>query len=356
MNHSQQARASRKKQILFVGGDVAQTRQIHDVAKHLGDYEQYFSPHWGDRFISLVRELGLIEYTIAGNKRGQNTLDYLHEQGLRVDKYGRRGCYDLVVSCSDILVPRNIRYTKLVVVQEGIFDPEHRSYRLIRLLPFLPRWMAGTAMTGMSGLYDAICVASPGFRAHMIARGADPNRVHITGLIHYDNCRLYEDNEFPHRGYVLACTSDGRETWKADDREAFIARALELAQGRQVIFKLHPNEDYERSEAEIRAQSADALIYYREPGIKAEEMVANCEVLLTEWSTLVFVGLALGKECYSYHDMELLKQLMPIQNGGSSAEKVAEICRRIIESPEPPTPVVMDPKRSLATRIAEAFH
>jgi hypothetical protein len=341
-------RSARRKEILFIGADVLQTSQLHEVAKLLPEYEHYYSPYYGDAFITLVRELGIIDYASPGKKRGQNALEYVRRNGLRADPYGRRGGYDLVISCSDVLVPKNIRRNKIVVVQEGILDPELRSYHLIRRLPFLPHWMAGTAMTGLSGMYDAICVGSEGYREHLVERGADPTKIHITGLIHFDDCKKYLDNQFPHRGYVLVCTSDGRETWKKDDRQALIARAVRMAGNRQLIFKLHPNEIYERAVAEIRDQAPNALIYYREPGIKAEEMVANCDVLITEWSTLVFVGLALGKECHSYHDMRVLQRLSPIQNGGKSAENVAALCRRIMEAPARTTPHVPAWRASLA--------
>lgn len=326
---------TRRKEILFIGGDIHQTSQLHEVSRHLPEYEHYFTPYYSDGFVHLVSQLGIIEYSITGKKRGQSCLRYLKRHGLRADVRGQRGSYDLVVTCSDVLIQKNIRGRKIVVVQEGIFDPEHRSYHLIRRFPFLPYWLAGTAMTGLSGMYDAFCAASEGYREHLVERGADPARVHVTGLIHYDHCKQYLDNDFPHRGYVLVCTSDGRETWKNDDRQGLIAQALGLAAGRQVIFKLHPNEDYERAVREIRAQAPGALILFREPHIKAEELVANCDVLVSEWSTLVFVGLALGKECYSHHDMKLVERLMPIQNGGSSARNIADVCRQIIESPAP---------------------
>lgn len=348
-------RDSRRKEILFIGGDVLQTSQIHEVGKLLPEYDQYYTPHYGDTFMTLVRELGLIEYAITGKKRGRNTLDYLQRHGLKVDMYGSRGDYDMVISCSDVLVPRNIRRSKIVVVQEGLLDPDHRSYHLIRAFPFLPHWLAGTAMTGLSGMYDAICVASEGYREHLTERGADPSKIHVTGLIHFDDCKQYQDNDFPHRGYVLVCTSDGRETWKKDDRLGLIARAVRLAGNRQLIFKLHPNETYERAVREIREQAPDALIYYREPGLKAEEMVANCDVLITEWSTLVFVGLALGKECYSHHDMQLLKRLTPLQNGGTSAQNIAALCRRIMEEPPRLTPHRPPRRRPSLTRALEAF-
>jgi len=348
-------RNPRRKEILFIGGDVLQTSQIHEVAKHLPEYDHYYTPHYGNTFISLVRELGLIEYTITGKKRGRNTLDYLQRHGLRVDMYGSRGNYDMVISCSDIVVPRNIRRSRIVVVQEGLLDPELRSYRVIRALPFLPHWMAGTAMTGLSGMYDAICVASEGYREHLVERGADPAKIHVTGLIHFDDCKKYQDNDFPHRGYVLVCTSDGRETWKKDDRQGLIARAVSMAGDRQLIFKLHPNETYERAVSEIREQAPDALIFYREPHAKAEEMVANCDVLITEWSTLAFVGLALGKECYSNHDMAMLKRLSPLQNGGTSAQTIAALCRRIMEGPARAVPHRPPHRRPSITRALEAF-
>jgi len=47
----------------------------------------------------------------------------------------------------------------------------------------------------------------------------------------------------------------------------------------------------------------------------AEEMIANCDVLITRFSSTAFVGLALGKETYSDFDMDELRRLMPVQNG-----------------------------------------
>jgi hypothetical protein len=62
----------------------------------------------------------------------------------------------------------------------------------------------------------------------------------------------------------------------------------------------------------------------------AEEMIANCDVLITRFSSTAFVGLALGKETYSDFDMDELRRLMPVQNG-SSAFNIANVCRRFLE-------------------------
>ena len=59
-------------------------------------------------------------------------------------------------------------------------------------------------------------------------------------------------------------------------------------------------------------------------------MIANCDVLITRFSSTVFVGIALGKETYSDFDMDELRRLMPLQND-SAALNIANICRRVLE-------------------------
>jgi hypothetical protein len=56
-------------------------------------------------------------------------------------------------------------------------------------------------------------------------------------------------------------------------------------------------------------------------------MIANCEEFITQYSSAVYVGMALGKKVHSLFDIEELKHQMPIQNGGTSAKNIAHICR-----------------------------
>jgi len=42
----------------------------------------------------------------------------------------------------------------------------------------------------------------------------------------------------------------------------------------------------------------------------AEQMIANCDVLITRFSSTAFVGLALGKETYSDYSMDEMRRLM----------------------------------------------
>jgi hypothetical protein len=322
--------------VLFICGSINQTSQLHAVARALlandDDKSQpiggWFTPYYGNTGVRIVRRLGLAEMTIVGKKRGQWCLDWLQTRGLPIDLYGKRGGYDLVVSCSDILVQDNVRHAKKVVVQEGILDPERWLAWLCRRVRVLPRICAGTALTGESGSFDRFCVASDGYENDFVRRGVDRAKLVTTGIPNFDDCARYRENSFPHRNFVLAATSDTRETLKLTDRRrAFIERALAIANGRQLIFKLHPNEDEQRERRLIAKMAPQALVFKH--GC-AEEMIANCDVLVAQWSSVAFVGLALGKEVHSSWPPDVLRRLMPIQNGGTSARRIANVCRELL--------------------------
>jgi len=104
---------------------------------------------------------------------------------------------------------------------------------------------------------------------------------------------------------------------------------VQIAGGRRLLFKVHPNEDYQRAYKEILAYTpADTLIFkYGD----VNEMIANCQELITQYSTLAFTGMNLGKKVHSYFDLDELNQLLPVQNYGSSAANIANICRNYLE-------------------------
>jgi hypothetical protein len=207
-------------------------------------------------------------------------------------------------------------------------DPENWLFRLWRRFPrIVPRWVGGTATTGMSHAYDRFCVASEGYKRFFVEKkGCPADRLEVTGMPNFDDCDRYRQNDFPHRGFVLVCTSDMRETYKIEDRAAFLRHCVEIAAGRQLIFKLHPNEKPERAAREIREVAPGALVF---SSGSAEEMIANCDALVTQYSSTVFVGLALGKECHSYFDLGELRRLLPLQNG-CAARNIAAVCRDVL--------------------------
>jgi hypothetical protein len=316
-----------RKRIFFICGSMNQTTQMHQISQHLSDYELSFSPYYCHGFDEILRRLGLIEFSIAGNKVVGRCRTYLQNHGLLIDYQGRNRPYDLVVTCTDVYLQNNIRENRIVLVQEGITDPESMMFHLVKRFRLLPRWMAGTAATGLSDAYRAFCVASEGYRDFFIRKGARAEKIVVTGIPNFDDCRRYGTNDFPHRHYVLACTSPLRELFRREDRAAFIRRAVEIAGARRLIFKLHPIENVARATREIKAHAPGAMVFATG---SAEAMIANCDVLITRFSSTAFVGVALGKETYSDFDMDELRRLMPLQND-SAALNIANVCRRILE-------------------------
>ena len=200
---------------------------------------------------------------------------------------------------------------------------------MVKYLKF-PRWIASTAATGLSKNYDLFCVASQGYKDFFIKNGAQKEKLVVTGIPNFDNAKKFLQNDFPHKNYVMVATSDSRETFKFENRKKFILDCVKIANGKQILFKLHPNEKFERAKKEIEKFAPGSLIYQQ--GI-TDHMIANCDVLITKYSSVVYIGLALGKEVHSYFNLEELKKLMPIQNNGTSAERIAKLGKQLIESP-----------------------
>jgi hypothetical protein len=332
-----------KKSILFIGGSMNQTTQMHQIADELPECGSWFSPIYVDGFLEILRKAYLLEPTILGNRQFRRCLSYLEKQNLQIDLRGVDRQYDLIVLPSDLVVPRNIKGSRTLLLQEGMTDPEGFRYRLIKTFPFLPRWITSTAATGLSDVYDVFCVASEGYRNLFVRKGVRPEKIIVTGIPNFDNCKKYLVNDFPYKNYVLVCTSDTRETWGFENRKKTIHNAVRIADGRQLIFRLHPNETIERATREINRYAPGALVF---PTGKTEEMIANCDVLITRFSSTVYVGLALGKEVYSEFDVNELRQLTPLQNA-SAAKNIAAVCRELINiGPRRESPLLSKRKRS----------
>ncbi len=315
-----------KPKVLFICGSLNQTTMMHSIAEQLDGTEQYFTPYYSDGMLRMLAKMGTLDWTILGGHFRRATEEYLTSHELRLDYEGRLHNYDLVVTCQDLIIPKNIRRSTVVLVQEGMTDPENMIYHLVRWLK-IPRYLASTSATGLSHMYDAFCVASKGYRNHFIKKGVDPSTLHVTGIPNFDNCERYRINDFPHQDYVLCATSDSRETFKIENRNKFIRRALEIADGRELLFKLHPNENHERAQREIEKLAPHSPVFIQG---NAHEMVANSAVLITRFSTLAYTGLALNKEVHSDFDLQELRLLMPIQNGGTSAHNIATVCRNLL--------------------------
>lgn len=317
--------------ILFIGGSLNQTKIMHKIAQNLGEYNCYFTPYYADGIEDFVARLGWLDFTVLGGRHRRETDTYLVEHNLPVDYRGQAHEYDLVLTSSDLIVQRNIRGKRLVLVQEGITEPESLMFQLVKWLK-LPRYMANTSTSGLSDTYDLFCVASNGYRDLFIRKGVKPEKIAVTGIPNFDNFQEYLDNDFPFRDYVLVATTPYRETFRFDNRVAFIRRCVRIAAGRPMIFKLHPTENPKRARYEIAKYAPGSLVL--EHG-NVDHMIAKASVVITQQSTCTFAAMALGKEVHTYLDKEELLCLMPIQNGATTGLRIADLCKQVLHTPMP---------------------
>lgn len=316
----------KKKKILFIGGSLNQTKMMHKISKHFPEYDCYFSPYYiGDFRDDFMRKY--FDFTVLGGKYKQLTVEYLQDHHLKIDERAVTNNYQFVFTCQDLIIQHNIRRKPIFLVQEGMTDPEKIRYFLVKKLG-LPRWIAGTAATGLSNAYDLFFVASDGYRELFIRKGVEAHKLVATGIPNFDHTSKYLHNDFPHKNYVLAATSNLRECMEYENRKEFIRKAQRIARGRQLIFKLHPSENVERATREIQKYAPEALIY---PTGNTNHLIANCDVLVTHYSSVVYIALALGKEVHADIPLETLRKLMPIQNNGTSAKLIAEYTKSYLE-------------------------
>ena len=304
---------------------------MQQISGFLPEYDCWFSQVFSNiplaRF--LERYTKVLNNTVMSQQSREISEKYLREFGLQIDYKAVKNTYDLVVFCSDMVVPGNLRETKTIWVQEGMIDKMTLVSRLVKMFD-LPIWLAGnTSLNGSTNLCDIYCAASLGYKNALTKMGADSGRIMVTGMPNYDDLQRFTFNDFPHRDYVMVATTDMRETFRYENRPAFIRDTVKIADGRRLLFKLHPNEDALRARAEIKKYApAGTLVYHRG---NTNEMIANCCELITQYSTVVYTGIALGKKVHSWFNTDELYRLMPLQNMGSSAQNIAGICREYLE-------------------------
>jgi hypothetical protein len=278
---------------------------------------------------AIVKHTHLADGTVLTGQFKARSENYLYQHGLQVDFGGKLHHYDLVVNCTDMVVAKKFRQTKTVWVQEGMIDRHTSLTAIVKGFGLAPYFTGDTSLNGSTNVCDIYCAASEGYKNYFAKNGTDDKKLIVTGIPNYDNQMQFLDNDFPYYGYVMAATSDMRETYKFENRPAFIKSAVKIADGRQLLFKLHPNERVDRACAEINKYApAGTMIYHTG---NTGEMIANCSELITQYSTVVYTGIALGKKVHSYFDVEELKRLAPIQNGGISAKNIAQVCSSYLE-------------------------
>jgi len=304
------------------------------IANELKDYDCWFSQLFTDNILInfLLNKTSLLNGTIIAKPFRNQSEQLLREHRFNIDYKATLHQYDLVIFCSDMLVPKRMRQTKTVWVQEGMIDKITWVSKWIKRLNLPPILCFNTSLNGTSNKCDLYCTASEGYKEYITQYGTNPDKVKITGIPNYDNACQYLNNNFPHKNYVMVATSDIRETARKENRIAFLKECIATANGRQLLFKLHPNENAERAIREIKSVAPENTLIYTEGN--THEMIANCDELITQYSTVVYTGISLGKKVHSWFNVDVLKMMEPLQNNGTSAANIAAVCQAALHQNE----------------------
>lgn len=324
----------RKKKILFIIGSPNQTTQMYQIYLHMKDeFDCYFTQFFvGDWLMYTAWKLRTLEHSIVSGHFKEMGDKFVREHNLQYDYAGNSlgNKYDLVFMCTDMAYPKVCRETKTIFVQEGMTDPLSGWAKMVKKLNLPPYMALKTSLNGSSNRSDIYCVASEGYKEFFSSMGTDAERIAVTGIPNYDNAAEFVNNNFPYKDYVLVCTSDIREQkFYSEDRISFIKKCVEIAAGRQLIFKLHPAEEFSRANKEIIEHTPEGTLVFQHEN--TNHMIANCTELITQYSTVVYIGMALGKPVHSYFNLEALKRQLPIQNGGKSAENIAVLAKEFVD-------------------------
>src|SRR5262249_56397242 len=105
-------------------------REMQLVVQQLCECDWFVTTYYDDGYPETLKRMRLTEATPLGYKLSARTLAYFQRHQLAIDQAGLNGPYDVVVTCSDLLVPGNIRCYPIVLVQEGMTDPAGLFYRI----------------------------------------------------------------------------------------------------------------------------------------------------------------------------------------------------------------------------------
>ena len=93
-----------KPSVLFICGSLNQTKMMHQIAARMEDVDAYFTPYYADGLVHVLAQVGLLKASILGGRHHRETMQYFKEHQLPIDVRGNHRVYDLVVTCSDLII------------------------------------------------------------------------------------------------------------------------------------------------------------------------------------------------------------------------------------------------------------
>src|ERR1700749_455225 len=103
-----------KNKILFITGSLNQTSQMHQICRFQPEFDCWFSQVFSDSQTSdfLLKRTTVLNETVMAGQFRESTEKYLRQHGLQIDYKALKNKYEMVVFCSDMVVPPRLRHAK----------------------------------------------------------------------------------------------------------------------------------------------------------------------------------------------------------------------------------------------------
>jgi hypothetical protein len=171
--------------------------------------DAWFTPYYSDHLHHLVlTKLGFVEPAINGYRRRGICADELNAQGLRSTSVPSG------TSTTSGSVPTTRSSPRASRPLPGSWSrraswSSPTAHVGLAAYPLMPRPLATHRHLRADQALHPFCVASEGYRKQFLAEGSSRRSWWSPAIPNFDDFARFSDNDFPHRGYVLVCTSDG---------------------------------------------------------------------------------------------------------------------------------------------------
>ena len=96
------------KNILLICGTLNQTKAMIAIGNELADHNCYYTPFYCDGHLLRASRRGQLDFTVLAGPLRERTATYMCQAKLPIDDRGEARDYDLVVTCTDLILQDNI--------------------------------------------------------------------------------------------------------------------------------------------------------------------------------------------------------------------------------------------------------
>src|SRR5262245_30233359 len=112
------------KNILLICGTLNQTKAMLAIGAQLAGHNCFYSPFYCDGHLLRASRRGQLDFTVVAGPLRERSMRHLRDANVPIDDRGEGHDYDLVITCTDLIIQQNIKHKRIVLVQEGLTEPE----------------------------------------------------------------------------------------------------------------------------------------------------------------------------------------------------------------------------------------